>query len=204
MKKFLSTLFLTAVFMSLAIAETLSPRFKITESEEEFDITCYQTPDMKVGKAKKNQEIPTNYLFTLKNGKIKGEIRYTLFTDLGGSDDDLISQILSTVVTTASNISGQDINVEGILEMDSNAVAQIFNADMGLTFTVMNPKSSYAKGFKYMTLEYFYKHDQGLVLRAFLYNDLEFTGFIREDLINDNSLMMKNYATFVFMEKDEN
>ncbi len=201
MKKFLSTLILAAVFTSFAIAETLAPRFKIAESEEEFDITCYQTSDMKVGKAKKNQELPTKYLFTLKSGKISGEIRYTLFTDLGGSDDDLASQILSTVVTTASNISGQDIDADEILEIDSNAVAQVFNADLGLTFTVMNPKSSYAKGFKYMTLEYFYKHDQGLVLRVFLYNDLAFAGIIRDDLINDNSLMIRNYATFVFMEK---
>ena len=55
-----------------------------------------------------------------------------------------------------------------------------------------------------MMVEFFCKENQGVVMRVFLFNDLEFIGINENGQISPDSLWLANYHTFEFMEKDEN
>lgn len=204
MKKFLSTLILAALFVSIASAEVSAPRFKITESDEEFDILCILTDDMKVAKTKSDYELPVHTAFSVKRNGKKGEIRYTLLTDCGGNKKDLKSQFVSTMIMCADTITGYDIPMEYFSPFKDSDVKAEFDGDFGYSVTIPSPKSKYAKGYKYITIEFFYKENQGMVIRAFLFNDIAFTGANDDGTINTDSAMFANYHTFKFVQKDGN
>ena len=54
-----------------------------------------------------------------------------------------------------------------------------------------------------MMVEFFYKEKQGLVMRTFLFNDIDFIGINANGSISPDSVWFANYHTFKFMEKDK-
>lgn len=79
MKKFFLLFTIILVLSSNCFAEIAKSRFKITESENEFDLMYYVTEDMKIIDNLDNNDISITQSFAInKNGK-KGELRYSLF-----------------------------------------------------------------------------------------------------------------------------
>ena len=178
-------------------------RFKFTESEKEFDVIYYQTEDMEVAENLANHDLGITKTFTInKNGK-SGEVRYSLFTDCGGKKDYLDFQYASTTLLFLYNIAGFEVPWQLIDEYKDKDVKKEFNGDFGCIAFIQDPKSEYAAGFKYMIVESFYKKKQGLVVRTFLFNDIDFVGVNPNGSISPDSPLFSNYHTFRFMEKDK-
>ena len=183
-------------------AKIVGSRFKIAESEKEFDVMYYLTEDMTIAENKVNDDVSVTQTFTIdKNGQ-KAEVRYSLFTDCGEDDSDLQIQYAMWVFMCISNATGFEVPNSAISKFNDDDVKKEFNGDFGCTAFIQDPKSDYASGYKYMMVEFFYKHNQGLVMRSFLFNDMDFIGMTPDGLSAD-SIWYANYHTFEFMEKDE-
>ena len=92
MKKLLLGLCVLLLFCGCLSAEIAKSRYKITKSEKEFDIAYYQTPDMKVVDSKENEDVNVTQTFIINKNNVQGELRYSLFTDLGGDKDQFKMQ----------------------------------------------------------------------------------------------------------------
>ena len=99
-----------------------------------------------------------------------------------------------------SNITGIDPSEVSLSAFNDADVKQEFNGDFGCTGFFQDPQSDYADGYKYLMVEFFYKNGQGLVMRSFLFNDINFLG-LTEQGISVDSIWYQNYHTFEFMER---
>ena len=157
-------------------AEIVGSRYKITESENEFDIAYYQTPDMSVIDSKVNNDVDITQSFLISKNNVEGELRYSLFTDMGGNQDDLKIQYAMWVYICANNIAGFDVSDNNFSNFKDADVKSEFNGDFGCNTFIQNPLSDYGDGYKYMMVEFFHKLNQGLVMRVFLFNSVDFLG----------------------------
>ena len=176
--------------------EIAKSRFKITESEEEFDVTYYLTEDMQIIPNLSNNDVTVTQSFKLGDG----ELRYSLFTDLGGSEDTLQIDYAMWVFMCLSNISGREITGNQISVFNDSDVQAEFNGDFGCTAFIVSPSSEYSKGYSFMMVEFFYKKNQGLVMRTFLFNDISFAGISPDGQMNPDNILNRNYHTFRFMD----
>lgn len=193
-KKFIfALLVLSAMFCYGEIAKS---RFKITESEEEFDVIYYLTEDMQVIPNLSNNDVSVTQSFKLGDG----ELRYSLFTDLGGSEDTLQIDYAMWVFMCLSNIAGREVYGNEISSFNNSDVQAEFNGDFGCTSFIVSPSSEYSNGYSYMMVEFFYKKNQGLVMRAFLFNDLSFAGITPDGQMNLDNILNRNYHTFRFLD----
>ena len=174
MKKLFVLLITILLLSSNSFAEFVGSRFKITESDKEFDVIYYLTEDMKVAENLDNNDVAITQTFTInRNGK-SGELRYSLFTDCGEDDSDLQMQYAMMVFMCMNNIAGFEVPGDCISRFNNEDVKKEFNGDFGCTAFIQDPDSEYADGFKYMMVEFFYKEKQGLVMRTFLFNNMDF------------------------------
>lgn len=202
MKKFIFALCGLLIFLQSVSADIFESRFKIAESEKEFDVLYYVTPDMKVIESKDNNDIAITQSFEIKKNTIQGEARYSLFTDLGGDAQSLGMQYAMWVFMCTNNIAGYEVSFDSITSFNDSDVKNEFNGDFGCTTFIKNPLSEYAEGYNFMMVEFFYRAEQGLVMRAFLFNDFEFLGIDETGNILTSSPLFSNYHTFRFMDKD--
>jgi len=203
MKKMMLVILGIITFAYSLTAEIVGSRYKITESENEFDIAYYQTPDMTVIDSKVNNDVDITQSFMIRKNNTEGELRYSLFTDTVGNKDDLKIQYAMWVYICANNIAGFDVANNSFSNFNDNDVKNEFNGDFGCTTFIQNPKSDYGDGYKYMMVEFFHKLDQGLVMRVFLFNSIDFLGMDNDGNILSSSPLFTNYHTFKFMEKNE-
>ena len=185
-------------------AEIMGSRFKVTESEKEFDVLYYLTKDMKVAENKQNEDVNVTQTFSINRENINAEVRYSLFTDIGEGDSDLRMQFAMLVFMCINNITGFEVPENAISSFNDADVKNEFNGDFGCTAFFQDPESDYAKDYKYMMVEFFCKENQGVVMRVFLFNDLDFIGITENGQLSPDSVWLANYHTFEFMEKDEN
>lgn len=203
-KKLVMAALVAVVVAAVSFAKIMGARFKPTESEKEFDVLYLVTPDMKAAKVKANKDVHVTQAFKInKNGK-KGELRYSLFTDCGDPNDeeDFKVNYALQAITCAFNVVGFEFPAEALTKFNDDDVKNEFNGDLGCTIFIQDPKSEYAKGYKYMTVEFFCKKGQGLVMRSYLFNDIAFVGLNDDGSISPDSPLFTNYYTFKFMEKD--
>ena len=178
-------------------------RFKITESEQEFDVLYYLTEDMKILENKKNEDLNVNQTFSINKNKLNAEVRYSLFTDIGEDDSDLQMQFAMLVFMCINNIAGYEVSGNEFSSFSDEAVKNEFNGDFGCTAFLEKPDSNFSKGYQYIMVEFFCKKKQGVVMRSFLFNDLAFIGIYENGQYSLDNILAENYHTFKFMEKDD-
>lgn len=204
MRKLVLIFYGLILFTNCLTAEIIGSRFKITNSEKEFDVAYYQTLDMKTIESKQNDDADITQSFMINKNNIQGELRYSLFTDIGGKQDDLKMQYAMWVYICTNNIAGFDVEEKSFSNFNVDDVKKEFNGDFGCTAFIQNPQSGYADGYKYMMVEFFYKANQGLVMRVFLFTSIDFLGMDGTGNILASSPLFTNYHTFKFMEKNKN
>jgi len=204
MKKLIVALFCILILSDFIIAEITPSRFKITESENEFDVLYFVTPDMKVIEVQNTNDINTTQSFEILKNNLRGELRYSLFTDLGGESKVLKTQFAIWVFMCINNIAGFEVSGNSISNFNDRDVKNEFNGDFGCTVFIQNPKSEYGEGFQFMMVEFFCRENYGIVMRSFLFNDIKFVGMNPDGSISNTSPLFSNYHTFKYMEKDNN
>mgnify|MGYP006916045053 CR=1 FL=1 len=189
---------------TMVFANIKGSRFKITESDKEFDIIYLVTSDMEVLENKDTDDVYTSKTFKLTKNDLEGELRYSLFTDTGGSQTDLKLQFSMWVFMCLNNIAGYEVPSSAISTFNDDDVKDEFNGDFGCMAFLQNPTSQYADGYKYLMAEFFCKENQGIVMRTYLFRDFDFVGVNQDGSISPSSGVFTNYHTFRFMDKDEN
>lgn len=102
----------------------------------------------------------------------------------------------------SSSIAAFKILFESYSNYNDSDVANEFNGDFGCMTFIQNPQSGYSEGYKFMIAEYFYRNNQGIVMRVFLFNDIDFIGINPDGSISETSLWFNNYHTFKFMDEE--
>ena len=102
-----------------------------------------------------------------------------------------------------NNIAGYEVPEKWIKYYKDRDVKKEFNGDFGCTAFIKYPQSDYGNDYKYMIVEFFYKENQGVVMRTFLFNDLELMGVNKKGKFLPDSILLEHYHTFKFMEKDK-
>ena len=203
MKKILLVVGLLCLAGTLCFAAISKSRFRATKSEKEFDVMYYESDTMTEIKAVKNKDVHVNQAYRLQKDGIKGEVRYSLFTDIGDKDEDPYGAAYVWFYMKILDVSGTMVARDKIGAYPASDAKQKFNADGGFCATVTYPESSFAKGYDALYIDCLYKQGQGLVLRTFLFNDLEFMGLGDNFDESQESLFSQNYDSFKFMERDE-
>lgn len=170
MKKILFFI-LTVVFSFGAYAEieTFSSHYEPVTTPEEFDVVYFLHDSMKVSKLRRAGGVPVTQAFTIDSGLY--EERFTLFKDTGSSEKNRKMEYTKVALEYAEKVSGQQLTAEDFTPFKPEDVDEEFNCDFGHTCFVINPSSSYAKGYKYMLIEFFCKESQGIVMRTMLTDD---------------------------------
>ncbi|MCQ2982022.1 MAG: hypothetical protein MJ178_04650 [Treponemataceae bacterium] len=178
--------------------------FSITTDPEEFDLLYYVSPEMREIPPLDNDDVVVTQAFELRRGNLKGEIRYSLFTDTDttGTDSELRFAVMSFMC--ASNIAGYEIPLESIALYNPADVQNEFNADMGCTVMIQKPVTEFGAGYDYVVFDAFYKQGQGFVVRSVLFNDPAFLGLTPQGDMDWTSPFWTHYHGFTFVEKDSN
>lgn len=170
MKKILSYILLAAVsFCAFAEIETFASHYEPVTSADEFDVTYIMYDSMKISKLRRAGGVPVTQAFTIDNGLY--EERFTLFKDTGSKDNSRKMEYAKVIQEYASKVSGKDLKSSDFVAFKNEDVDEEFSADFGHTCFVVDPPSSYAKGYKYMLIEFFCKESQGIVMRTILTDD---------------------------------
>lgn len=199
MKKSVLCLFLIGITAVLN-AEIAKPRFKITESEQEFDIKYIETKDMTRIENKDNPDISITRSYAIKRGNNKGELRYSLFTDTGSEKDDAKIQAYVWSTMCLYNMCGFETPKGTLTSFKDDDVKGEFNGTCGFNAFIKNPKSKYAEGYNFLYIDFFYKENQGLVVRTFLFEDIAFLDVTPDGKISEDSAWVNNYDSFMFMD----
>ncbi len=203
MKKGISFIFCTVFLLCLSSAEIMKSRFKVTESVKEFDVMYYLTDVLKIIEVEENEDLSVTQAFEIKKDGISAKVLYSLFTDQGGDPESLDMDYAYWVFMCLNNAAGYEVPANAISMFNDSDVKKEFNGDFGCTAFLRNPQSDYADGYEFMMTEFFYKENQGLVMRSFLFNDMGFIGVDEKGRIPANSIWYNNYHTFSFMEKND-
>jgi hypothetical protein len=141
---------------------------------KEFTVNTYRNASMIQVKNIKTPDVDTHYAFTNKAKTY--QVRYSFFTQTipGISREDIIAPYSSCVLMTLLNMAGGEEGIANPRDFPDSAVKSEFNGDFGTTTVIRDPKSDYAKGFQFIVVNFFYKQDQGIVVQAILFNDINF------------------------------
>lgn len=200
-KSILSTFIILFSLNAVLNAEIAKPRFKNTESEQEFTIKYIETPDMTRIANKENPDIHITRSYAIKRGNNKGELRYSLFTDTGSQKDDAKIQTYVWSTMCLYNMCGFETPKGTLTPYGDNDVKGEFNGTCGFNAYVKNPKSKYAEGYNFLYIDFFYKENQGLVVRTFLFEDTAFLGVTPDGKISADSAWANNFDSFMFIDK---
>lgn len=197
-KKLITILFLLGAVTSFAEIEKI--HFKITETPNEFNINYIETPDMSLIESKENPDISITRTYKIKKGTEEGELRYSLFTDTGTDDSNAKMQTYIWALTCTKNMAGYDFPSKELTPYGDNDVKGEFNGTYGFNAFIKTPKSTYAEGYNYIYVDFFYKQGQGIVTRAFLIKDFSFIGINDDGSVKPDSALFTNYDSFKFFD----
>jgi hypothetical protein len=142
---------------------------KVPFVPEEFDVDIYQYPYMiKIDNAL-SEQIDTYYDFTNSNNDY--EIRYSFFREMFDVGDNIKTAFVTYMITIVNNVAGYQLNTKQISAYQDKDVKNEFNGDFGFTVFMIDPKSDFGKGYKYIMINFFYKKGQGMVTQSLLFND---------------------------------
>lgn len=195
MKKYIAAIIAACCIVFIyAEITNFTVHYEKTTSERDFDIVYYLHDFMDEISVRRNNDIPTTKAFAIDNDRY--EQRFTLFTDTGTGDATRKMEYIMWALQYAEKAAGFELTVEDFEAFNDEDVLEAFNADFGHTCFVIDPESTYARGYKYMLLEFFCKKGQGIVMRTMLSNDG--TVFTTPD---EN--FMYAYHSFQFKENSE-
>lgn len=196
-KKSLALIFMLVCASWGAFARIVSPNFEPSSSDGGLEV-AYNLPSSfvqyEVPKEQQN-EISVNKAFKGNFNGCEGEVRYLFFDETGTNGKPEITIYESLILMS---VAGTRMKVQKRGDYKAVAVKKSFNADSGSFVSIVQPNSSFAAGYKYMYVDFFYKSGQGICARTFLYND---TAFVDGD-DNSGADFYKNCAAFKFMKKN--
>lgn len=205
MKK-IAVLFFVVMLPFWCFSEIGGVHFKPTESEKEFDVLYnYNQKYMDIIEVKNQNDVSVTQAFRFRDmpdAKYKAEVRYSLFTDTGANPASEQQEFIMYSMTCLMNATGVDIDkIPATFYDNKDELKKIFNCDYGFTTSILpGLKTDFCKNFKYVKFDFFYKPGQGIVMRAFLADDLDFWGVNETGKYRNNSPYDYFFDYFRFMD----
>jgi len=134
-----------------------------------------------------------SYDFAFRDKQSRFEIRYTMFSQTGPTED-FKSQVAMWAVMVLQNIAGNEKTIRSATPFKNADVKAEFQADYGLTAFIVDGSSDFTQGWKYAMVNFFYKKKIGIMCQAILFKD---ASFARDPLLN------KMFHSFHFNEQKE-
>jgi len=135
-----------------------------------FDIDFILHPHIIKIENNKSELFDTHFNFTDKNKTY--ELRYTLFAQTEKNVQNIRSTVAVFSIMTIFNIAGFEFDLSEIYPFNDNDVKKEFNGDFGFVAMIIDPLSDYAKGYKCVRAEIFYKNNIGIVVRTIMAKDI--------------------------------
>jgi hypothetical protein len=138
---------------------------------EEFDVDIFQFPYMILIDNPKSEQLDTYYTFT--NREKSFQIRYSFFKQTTKDDPNIRLSYSFMIMPIIWNVAGyEEVRISNFNDID---VKDEFNGDFGSTVFIQNPKSDFGTGYNFILLNFYFKHNQGIVVQSILFNDIELT-----------------------------
>ncbi|MBQ0051621.1 MAG: hypothetical protein KBT11_06090 [Treponema sp.] len=217
-KRLLATIF-TCLMAGITYAEVLffdpsyfKQPFEPCFDPKLFDVLYYKPETLEVYDVPEEATpyLHVNQAFTTVNNGSAGEIRYSLFRqNINVKASDVMNEKLEQFSREVLRIIVGNGKMPKLLECDADKrindsmVFKTFNGTKAYCAFIKKADSEFSKGYKYVYVEFMYKITQGLCVRTFLGNDLDFFGMDKKLNIRPDSDFAKNYNSFVFMDRDK-
>lgn len=176
----------------------IAKKFEFVESPEEFGIDFLPIKYMKEKENKEFETIKTSKTYKISKSGASGEVRYSLFKDLGSdqkNDPFIFAQICLRQISGKEKIVREDI--KGVKKED---VKNNYGADFGFVSFFKGAKNDYTKGYEFGSAEFYYKNGIGLVMRCYLSNDPDFFGITEDGGFYKNCAVMACNKSFKFKD----
>lgn len=177
MKKiFIHPLMLVLILMSVANT-AISPELAEFNRQLESNGLIFENPeDFTPWEIDKNKCGDVNYYYAIKHKSKKLEVRYSAFPFIKAVKEPNHVELGSNstykmfTLTVLLNMAGDEKNLLGSAEFDTEAVKDEFNADWGSSYLV-KPESNFGKGYKLAMIIALYKSGSGYGYSTFLFDD---------------------------------
>lgn len=186
-------------FVVSTYAEIAKMRFSLVENPKDFNVTFMPTKSMKEIKSKENPDVDIAKAYMINENGQEGEVRFSFFKDEKNDIASLDLEFRIYLQMCLTNAIGSGGQTTQPTFMNPEDVKAEFNGDLGLSLLAINPTSEYAKGYQFMYIDCYCKNEVGIVMRVYLFNNLEFMGINTSDgtQINPNPLY-NNFHIFKF------
>lgn len=168
-KTFFCILFILLSTALFAEITDFAVHYELASSPNDFDVTYFKYDFMKENTVKKASDVVTTQSFSVENNRY--EERFTLFADTGTTEETIKMEYMLFALDYAERVSGKTLHASDFTAFKESDVADEFNGDFGHMCFVVKPTSTYARGYRYLLLEFFCKKNQGIVMRTILTND---------------------------------
>jgi len=140
----------------------------------DFDVEIIQYPHMILVDNPASDSFGTACTFMDSDGNY--ELRYSLFAQTEYNAANIHRSFALFVIPVINSAAGFEVDLNEVELYDERDVADEFNGDIGVSVFIQDPPSEYGGGYRFMLLSFFCKINQGILMQAILFDDIEFAG----------------------------
>jgi hypothetical protein len=140
----------------------------------EFDVEIIQYPHMILVDNPESDSFGTACVFFDSGGNY--ELRYSLFAQTEYNVVNIQRSFAQYIIPVIYSAAGFEVDLNEVELYDEQDVADEFNGDIGVSVFIQDPPSEYGSGYQFMLLSFYYKINQGILMQAILFDDIEFAG----------------------------
>jgi len=140
----------------------------------EFDVDIIQYPHMVLVDNPASDYFGTVCTFVDSSGNY--ELRYSLFAQTEYDVANIHRSFALFIIPIINSVAGFEVDLNEVELYNEEDVADEFNGDIGVSAFIPDPPSEYADGYRFMLLSFFCKINQGIVMQAILFDEIEFVG----------------------------
>ncbi len=157
---------------SYGFADIKGLQFEPKQFDENTYIIRYSSATMKMLEVKTLASQSYDFAFQDKEGRF--EIRYILFSQVGGiqDNDDYKMQATLWAVMVISNITGNEDFAQNTSAFGEADVKKEFNADIGFTNFSQGAKTDFTAGYQYIMINFYCRKNLGIMCQTILFNDI--------------------------------
>jgi len=117
-----------------------------------------------------SEQLDSRYTFT--DNESNYQLRYSFFKQTVTDFKDVRMAFMVWTTVVLYNAAGYE--TESAVNFNDSDVKDEFNGDFGCTKFVVDPRSDFGEGYKFIMINFYYKENQGIVVQSILFNDLDF------------------------------
>jgi len=140
----------------------------------EFDVDIIQYPHMILVDNPASDSFGTVCIFMDSGGNY--ELRYSLFAQTEYDVANIHRSFALFIIPIINSAAGFEVDLNEVELYNEEDVADEFNGDIGVSAFIPDPPSEYGGGYRFMLLSFFCKINQGIVMQAIFFDDIEFAG----------------------------